>query len=435
MSGQTSALPETPAPLTRQLAAHLAAPVSEGDRARAGLHLLDWAGCAAAGRAEPAGRILLSGMDATASARAFAWGGLGNILEMDDVDKRARLHPGPAIIPAALALAIETGAGGEALLSAIVRGYEATIRLGRATGNAHYALWHTTGTCGAIGAAAACASLLGLSEEETAHALALALSQSAGLWQTRHEPASMGKQLHTAAAARAGLEAARLAAAGFLGPLTILEGPQGFFAAMCPGAEPGGVAAPMPGWRIHEVSFKPWPACRHAHAAIDAALALRAEAGAPGPEETIRIETYQDALVFCDKPAPRTVIEAKFSLQHSVAVTLLRGAPQLSDFATEALGNPEIAGLRARISVAATPEFNDAYPARFGTAVTCGARRIAVPDALGDPENPVTEEQVRAKAASLFQAGGISADVAAALITEAPAASPRFLALIQQVLA
>ena len=63
----------------------------------------------------------------------------------------------------------------------------------------------------------------------------------------------------------------------FDGPLAILEGPQGFFAATCPGADPEDVMADHGApWLIEQVSFKPWPACRHAHAAIDAALAARA---------------------------------------------------------------------------------------------------------------------------------------------------------------
>ena len=65
---------------------------------------------------------------------------------MDDVDKQALLHPGPSIIPAALAVASAQSTSMEDLLSAIVVGYEATIRLGRAVGPAHYAMWHSPGT-------------------------------------------------------------------------------------------------------------------------------------------------------------------------------------------------------------------------------------------------------------------------------------------------
>lgn len=435
MSGQTFSFEQDQAPLTVQLSGLLAAPVEEADRRRAGLHLLDWAACAIAGRAEPAGRILLQQMEHTAGARAFAWGGLGNILEMDDVDKRALLHPGPGIIPAVLALAIETDVSGLDVLDAIVRGYEATIRLGRAVGPGHYAFWHNTGTCGSIGAAAASASLLKLGEAARAQALALAVSQSAGLWQTRHEPLSMGKQLHTALAARAGLDAARLAAAGFLGPLTVLEGSQGFFAAMCPGADPSAVVAGFHGWRIHEVSFKPWPACRHVHAAIDAALALREQVDVKESREEILVETYADALTFCDRPEPRTVIEAKFSLQHSVAVALLRGRPQLADFTLEAIADPRIAALRKRVKAQASGEFTRLYPERFGAATSFQGHVAAVQDALGDPERPVSVADLHAKAASLIAAGGVRDEEAGRMIPTAASASGSFLQTLRSVLA
>jgi len=391
-----------------------------------------------AGAVEPAGTIFRQQGRESDSHQALVWGGLGNILEMDDVDKRALLHPGPTIIPAALAIADAEAAGFVDLLTAIVRGYEATIRLGRAVGAAHYAMWHTTGTCGAIGAAAACASLLHLDRTQTAHALALAVSQAAGLWHTRHDAESMGKQLHTAAAARDGVVSARLSQSGLKGPLGILEGEQGFFAAMCQDGDPRTVTIERnASWAIHEVSFKPWPACRHAHAVIDAALELRNQIDLPSADP-IRVTTYEDALKFCDRAEPATIIEAKFSLQHSVAVALLRGQPQLKDFQPDAIADPEMTALRRRVSVEVGPDYQARYPARFGAEVTAGGKRAMVPDALGDPESPMTDAQIRQKAVTLMQAGGMSDAASAALcdcvLHETPGAADLVVNL-QEVLA
>ncbi|MCR9195283.1 MAG: MmgE/PrpD family protein [Hyphomonas sp.] len=399
-----------------KLSSLLSKPVGTGATIRARRHLLDWMGCAIAGASEPAGVLLRQARGEGASANAFYWGGLGNILEMDDVDKRALLHPGPSIIPAALAMASVTQPDDETLLNAIVFGYEATIRLGRAVGPGHYAIWHNTGTCGAIGAAVACAALLNASKDQTSHAMALAMSQATGLWQTRHDPQSMGKQLHTANAARAGFEAARLAVAGFKGPLDILEGEQGFFEATCPDGDPQDLVREYPSsWLIHDVSFKPWPACRHAHAAIDAALELRERVdlsdGAP-----IVVETYSDALKFCDRAEPSTVIEGKFSLQHAVAVALRRGAPRLGDFDPAALVDPDLAVLRNRVQVTPSDEFNAVYPAHFGAAVRIGDHQVTIPDALGDPENPVSDDLIKKKALMLIQAGGVPKGDAAEMI-------------------
>ncbi len=416
-------------------------PMTDADRDRAKWHLLDWLGCCLGGARHPAGETAWRAREPGLSGAAFALGALGNILEMDDVDKRATLHPGPTIIPAALVMS-DHRPGGD-LLAAIVRGYEATIRQGRATGPNHYAMWHTTGTCGPIGAAAACASLLGLSAGRTANALALAVSQAAGLWQTRHEPASMGKQLHAAAAARNGLSAAHLAAAGFVGPMSILEGEQGFFAGMCAGAHAGAVLDDFgPDWLIHQVSFKPYAACRHTHAAIDAALMARSELSGDDVRSAreIRIETYDDAVKFCDRAVPATEIEAKFSLQHAVAVSLLKGAPQPDDFSPERLAEPEIVSLRARVRVEVSQRYAAAYPYRFGSGLIAtladgAALAFVSPDALGDPEKPLSGAQIEAKARMLMDAGKVAPCLADDLVGAALSGDgPNTLSLLQTAL-
>jgi 2-methylcitrate dehydratase PrpD len=421
--------------LSEGLVALLARPIAPADRRRAALHLLDWIGCAVAGAAsevgavfraqaatQPAGAVrVLLGPRLTARDAAFANGALGNVLEMDDVHREAILHPGPVVIPAALALAVEVGATAGALLDAILRGYEAEIRIGRAMGGSHYAKFHPTATMGPFGAAAACGSLLGLDATRMAWALGNAGTQTGGVWQCRHEPV-MTKQLHTAHAAAMGLEAARMAALGLTGPRLILEGPQGVFAGLAQDAKPHRVLDGADArWLVHETSFKPWPACRHAHPTIDAALALR-ERIAGRAIHAVRVESYADALAFCDRAAPRTTVEAKFSLQHAVAVALLDGKPPLAAFDPPALARADLAALRARVSVAEDPTLTGAYPAHFGAAVTVtladgAVLREAMPDALGDPENPLDDAAIIAKARMLMESAGVAPDaiVAAAL--------------------
>ena len=438
MSGQS---PQFPA-ITERLAERLERPVAQADRARAALHVLDWAGCAAAGAAEPAGRAaarfaameaagpctVLGAAPRSAAGAALVNGMLGNVLEMDDVDKRAILHPGPSVIPAALAVAESspTPGGAARFLDGVVRGYEAVIRLGRAVGPEHYRYWHNTGTCGPLGAAAAAASILGLDRDQTADALGLAGTQASGFWQTRHEPRSMAKQLHTGRAAHAGVVAAQLAYAGMAGPRRILEGPQGFFAATCGNADAEAVVAFDEGalWALHEVSFKPWPACRHAHAAIDAALILRADGVRAEDVEAVSIATYADAATFCDKPEPTSVIEAKFSLQHAVVVALMDGPPAMTAFEPSRIEDAATRTLRGRASVVVTDPYASGYPARYGSGVTVrlssGEERCAhAPDALGDPENPLTLDALVDKARGLMAWGGVPAISAERLIEAA----------------
>ncbi|HEV7263877.1 MAG TPA: MmgE/PrpD family protein [Falsiroseomonas sp.] len=423
--------------LTEGLVALLARPITDMDRRRAALHLVDWIGCATAGAASEVGgvfrshaaaqpggaaRVVLAGGVAARDA-AFANGAFGNVLEMDDVHREAILHPGPIVIPAALALAAERMADGPALLDAILRGYEAEIRIGRAMGHAHYQRFHPTATMGPFGAAAACGTLLTLDTTRMVWALGNAGTQAGGVWQCRHEPV-MTKQLHTARAAVMGLEAAQLAAAGLSGPRWILEGPQGLFAGVAPDAKPGRVLdEPDAPWLAHATSFKPWPACRHAHPTIDAALALRPQL-AGRKIVAVRVESYADALAFCNKAQPRTTIEAKFSLQHAAVVALLDGPPPLAAFDPPALARADLAALRARATLAEDAAATRAYPLHFGAAVSVQLSdgttlREAVPDALGDPENPWAEEAILAKARMLMASAGVEAGRADAALAAA----------------
>jgi 2-methylcitrate dehydratase PrpD len=422
------------ATLTERLIPLLRREVAAETRARARAHLLDWCACAAAAMAYPQGAMMGRFAASTAAGvatligadrreplmAAFANGGLGNVLEMDDVHRASILHPGPIVIPAALAAVQAQGATLNDLLDAIVRGYEATIRIGRALGPSHYRYFHSTSSAGAFGAAAAVGSVLGLSDEALADALGNAGTRTGGVWQMRHEDVP-SKSLHNAQAARAGYEAAALAALGFAGPRSILEGPQGLFAAMAPEADAALVTQSESDWLIHQTSFKPWPACRHAHPAIDAALALRAQLekrraldplADPGPVVAVRLESYADALKFCDNAQPTTEAQAKFSLQHAVAMVLLHGTPKLTHYRSPHLESRYVAALRGRIAVAELPELTRAYPQHFGAQLALELRngmtlRHRVNYALGDPENPMDARALKLKALALLSSVGM----------------------------
>ena len=379
--------------LTERLAKHLQRRTDGIVRTKARLHLLDWLGCVAGARRSDVASVARRAEPDCLTRAAL----LGNVLEMDDVHRRAILHPGPVVWPAALSAAREVGADMATLLEGAVRGYEAVIAVGATFDAWHYAHWHNTATAGGFGGAAAAASVFGLDADATADALGHAGSLAGGLWRMRHEP-GMTKQVHVAQAALTGLWHARLARAGAKGPRRILEGEQGLYAPMT--HEPKPLALGQ-GWRIDEVSFKPWGACRHAHPAIDAALELKAagKLGAP-----VTVHTYRDALTFCDRPEPETVLDAKFSIQHSVAIVIDKGEPELADFEPDAIAR--LAPLRAQVTVAEDPALTAAYPARFGARI--GDLMLA--DTRGDPERPLYPSGVEAKAWALMAWGGLDAD-------------------------
>lgn len=138
-------------------------------------------------------------------------------------------HPGAATIAAALAACQEQGLSGERLLKAIVTGYEVSTRIGVVLGRAHYQYWHSTGTVGAFGAAAAAGSAYGLTQAQFAHALGTAATFSAGLQQAFRTD-SMSKPLHAARAAEAGVLASKAAWRGLTGAWDMLDGKGGGWA-------------------------------------------------------------------------------------------------------------------------------------------------------------------------------------------------------------
>ena len=384
---------------------------------RAALHLVDWLACAAAGAHTPQGAAFkrwldlqaaghcptLGGRSADAAAAAAYHGALGSALEMDDVHRSSVLHPGPVVIPAALAACTASTPGAQ-LLGAMLAGYEVMIRVGRALGPTHYKLWHPTATAGSFGAAAAAAAVMGLDEERTAQALALAGTRAGGLWQVRHET-QLGKAWHMAGAAREGLAAAQLATVGLTGPLGVLDGPSGWFAATAPGADTTPIFEDREHPWMADVSFKPWPACRHAHPAMDA---LR-EAAVTAPIKHIEVHTYADALRFCDRPTPVDEAQARFSIQHALAAMLHWGEPALAHYRPESLA--DVQALRSKISLHQDSGIEARYPAHYGARVVVTlsdgtSRRAELQDTYGDPARPMSVAALQNKARMLMGSAG-----------------------------
>jgi 2-methylcitrate dehydratase PrpD len=420
---------EEPVPpsLTAQLVALNRRAVSTASRHRALLHWLDWMGCVASAADSAVARAIVQWHPPIEGAAVAALlgtvgdpfhallldAGPANVEEMDDLDRRAILHPGPVVVPALALLARQRRYSAAQVLDALVRGYETLIRIGRAAGRNHYFHWHSTATSGTFGAAAAAADLLGLDDRQVVWALGNAGTQAAGLWQCRLEPV-MSKQLHTAHAAWAGLTSASLATAGFSGSAQILEGERGFFAASCRDGDPSQVLEPADHWLIEETSFKPWPACRHTHATIDCVLALRRELGdRPLSFVEARVETFGDAATICDQPEPTTRVEAKFSLQYCVAAAAELGPLEPEHFDAAFIERPDLRRAARTVRIAVDPAIGRAYPRHFGARVVlrlADGRELSheVADALGDPERPLDAAAVLRKAGKLMAYGRVA---------------------------
>lgn len=356
-------------------------------------------GCAA--RYTPAGAALLNGA-------------LGHSLDFDDTHAGGSLHPGAPVIPAALAAAEMAGVDGAEALAAIVAGYEVTCRIALALpAGAHYARgFHPTATCGAFGAAAAAARVFGLDAAGVASALGIALSQCAGSLQFLANGA-WTKRFQVGWAAMAGLTAACLAREGFKGAADAFEGRHGFLSSYAPSPEPerAGVGLGRD-FEVMRTAVKPYPSCRYGHAGIDAALALRAEHALEAAEITaVTLGLPQAGMLMIGQPlaqkqAPRNVVDGQFSGPFVIACALATGAMGWDSY--RLLDDAVVRALMAKTTCVADPEMEAEFPRYMAGRLTIAARggeftrKVVV--AKGEPENFLTEAELRAKFSGLTEA-------------------------------
>ena len=213
--------------------------------ARIKLLILDSLGCALYGSALEWSRILratLGAIDKTDGCRvwgtaerlsaphaALVNGTLIQSFELDDVHRQGVLHVGAVTLPPIIAAAeLRSGLTGRDFLRAAVAGYEIGPRVGKCMGPQHIGQgWHSGATVGVFSAASGASAALGLTADQTVHALGIAGTQSAGLMAAQY--GAMVKRMHAGRAAQSGLYAALLAQNGFTGIVDVFESPYGGF--------------------------------------------------------------------------------------------------------------------------------------------------------------------------------------------------------------
>lgn len=350
---------------------------------------------------------LVTGRSTSPVFAAMVNAAAAHMVEQDDVHNGSVFHPAAVVFPPAIAVAQALGRSGPELLAACVAGYEVGIRVGEFMGRSHYRVFHTTGTVGALAAAAAVGNLLRLDNEQMLHALGSAGTQSAGLWEFLKDAAD-SKQLHTARASVNGLMAAWLACDGFTGARHILEGSQGMAAGMSTDADISKLTDGLGSrWTVLETSFKFHASCRHTHPAADALLKAMQEHTLTA-QEIDRVETHvhQGALdVLGPVVNPSTVHQSKFSMGTVLALIALHGRAGLAEF-DAAPGVPEVADFRERVSMTLDHEVDNAYPLRWIGKVTVhtrDGRRLSarVDEPKGDPGNTLSRPEIEDKALRL----------------------------------
>ena len=387
----------------------------------------DCVGVMIAGAGEPAPQILKSilrskGTEATllfgderGSALDAAWinGTAAHALDYDDVAQRG--HPTVVIVPAILAEAEAIGASGREMATAYAAGYEIWAELVRRDpDHQHQKGWHPTGIFGAVGAAAACASLHKLNAQQSACAIGIGASQSAGLISNF---GSMTKPFHAGRSAHAGVVSARLAKEGFTASLDAIEHPPGFLAAIsvnnrCDVDSPVQLGT---NWSLprDRFSVKKYPLCFATHSALDGMLdLLRDNRIDAGDVKRITVGVNARHAMVLRNHNPRTSLEAKFSMEFAMSCAVIAKRAGLAQIADAFVCRPDVQALMTRVTVAPTEE--DPQRPGFGindqiTVETTDGRELRsriLTEVRGGPGSPLNRAELWEKFEGCVQAGG-----------------------------
>lgn len=414
--------------ITETLAAHVAATdlarippaVTEATRQ----FVLDTLAVAWAGANAPGGeaiRDLIVGDAGAPQATLWAWGGKlpataaafvngvsAAALDYDSVYEAGSVHADVVVVPAAWAAAERSGASGAEFLAAVALGTDIACRIGKAARK--NSGWFYTSLAGVYGAAAACAKLLKLGPDGIANAMGFALSHTAGTQQALLEKTD-AKRMQSAFAARAGVFSAQLAGAGASAPRQALEGTHGYFAKY-EDCDPDVLLAGL-GERYENVrsAIKKYPSCTANHAPVETAIALANEFDLRADDVSaveVTLSPFSNRLVggpFAPEANPQ--VAAQFSIQYSMASALMRRRLAIADLQREAVLEPALRALAARVTVV-VDESNQGKFAPASLAVTTarqGRVQRDAPFVPGTPEHPLSKLEHRAKVMDCVRAG------------------------------
>lgn len=338
-------------------------------------------------------------LDATGAA--LATGVAAHLDDFDDTHLATVVHPAAAVLAAALPLVARHDVPGVRLVDAAALGIEAQLRVAVAMTPWHYNQgWHITGTVGGIGAAVTAGMLLALDENQLTHAIAIASSLTLG---HRQGFGTMVKPFHPGKAGANGLLAASLAAEGFTGSLTALEGPRGYFACLTPEVDLTRLTDGLgESWELLDNTYKPYPCGIVSHPAIEAAERLSARLKGAEPV-AVRVHCHPLVVELTGNPSPDTGLAARFSTIHGVAAGLVDGLVGLRQYDDERVRAEELVRMRALTTL--VPDEATARAAATVEVHLADGRIVAesVTDARGSRERPMTDADLDAKTTALVE--------------------------------
>lgn len=413
-------------------------------------NILDTLSCALAGSSAPAVdelHDLVAGWGGTPEADVVVFGdrlpahhaawlnsGMAHARDYDDTHDAAILHAGISAVPAALAAAQLRGdVSGPELVAAVAAGLEVTCRLGTAiTVDIVESGFIYSALLGYFGATAAAGRALGLDTDQMIDAFGIVYSSVAGNHQVTRD-ASLMKRLQPGLAAQAAVVAVQLAQRGIRGARGVFEGADGFFRVyLRDRVDPSVVRADLGSrFELRNLSYKPYPCCRDTHAAVDAVLQVRDRHARPATDvASIRVGLtapgYQMVCVPEEvRRAPRTVVQAQFSIPYTVAAAWIDGRLGIGHFSDEGLQRGDVLELAGRVEPYVHPEIDrDWHRMVTPAAVTVTFRdgvsvEVRVDLAHGHPSAPMTSAEAAAKTADCagHSAIPLAGDVADRLTT------------------
>lgn len=358
---------------------------------------------------EPEATVVGTGRKLPPPHAAFLNTFAGRIQTFDDTFEDGPVHPGTTAFSAALAVAEASDISGAEFLSAVLAGYETTVRVSMALGQSHYGSgFHNTGTCNTFGACAAASRAAGADAQAAADAFGIAGGAVAGSRQYQLDGSMSDSALHGARAAQNGVTAVTLQRAGLRGPHGILDGAWGLLRTMSRDGRPEAITQGLGStYAFAATSLKPYPSCRFTHGPIDELLALRTRYGLkPQAIESIEIATFRESIDVADKSKIGSPSDAIMSHQYAAARAMLDGTVTLDDFEASRIEESPVRALAERVHVVYDSSLQAAYPAAWPhrITVTCNDGRRLVAESLhppGSSEVPLEDERVRGKFAQL----------------------------------
>lgn len=337
-----------------------------------------------------------------------------HVIELDDGHRIGMLHLGAPIISALLAVAEKEHLSSFDFIKGIVIGYEVAIRLACAVQpGCKLKGYHATGTCGTVGAAMAIATALHFDFEQMKSTLSAAITSAAGVLEMIEGDTEL-KPYNAGRAAMDGLTAAYIGKARFKAPEDALGGKRGFLKVMTD--EPKMeylIDFNSDKLMIETIYMKPYAACRHCHPSIEAALQIRKQKGFVLEEiEGIYVDTYKLAVAGHDHTAIKGVNSSKMSIPYSLAVALSSGKAGINEFTDTYINNPSIQTITDKVTVSDVDELTSLCPQKRVAIVTVNTQsgvftqRVDYPK--GEPENPLSQDELEEKFRGLAKYGGLT---------------------------